>query len=85
MPFLDNDTDDEREASGANDPYHGVFTNEAFRTGVFGDDERREFFDSGLQHISKYLNRIESLAGPVRRGSALDFGCVEGRLVLPLA
>ena len=85
MSLLVSRTDEAWEAFGANDPYYGVLTNEAFRTGVFGDDERREFFDSGRQHISNYLNRIESLVGPVRRGRALDFGCGVGRLALPLA
>ena len=85
MPFLVNDTDDAWEAFGAKDPYYGVLTNEAFRAGVIGDEERRDFFDSGRQHVQKYLARIESLVGPVRRGSALDFGCGVGRLALPLA
>ena len=85
MPFLVNDTDDAWEAFGAQDPYYGVLTNEAFRAGVIGDEERRDFFDSGRQHVQKYLARIESLVGPVRRGSALDFGCGVGRLALPLA
>lgn len=85
MPFLVSDTDDAWEAFGAKDPYYGVLTNEAFRAGVIGDEERRDFFDSGRQHVLKYLARIESLVGPVRRGSALDFGCGVGRLALPLA
>lgn len=85
MPFLPNDADDAWEAFGARDPYYGVLTNEAFRAGVIGDEELRDFFDSGRQHVLKYLARIESLVGPVRRGSALDFGCGVGRLALPLA
>ena len=85
MPFLFNDTDEAWEAFGAKDPYYGVLTNEAFRVGVIGDDERRDFFESGREHVLKYLARIENLVGPVRRESALDFGCGVGRLVLPLA
>ncbi len=85
MPFLVSDTDDAWEAFGAKDPYYGVLTKEAFRADVIGDGERRDFFDSGRQHVLNYLSRIESQIGPVRRERALDFGCGVGRLVFPLA
>jgi trans-aconitate methyltransferase len=85
MSFLLSDTDNAWEAFGAKDPYYGVLTNEAFRTGVIGEGERRDFFDSGRRHVLSCLARIEALVGPVRRGSVLDFGCGVGRLALPLA
>lgn len=85
MPYFFGDTDDAWEAFGAKDPYYGVLTNEAFRTGVIGDGERHHFFDSGRRHVLSYLARIEALVGPVRRGRALDFGCGVGRLAFPLA
>jgi len=85
MSFLVQNTDEAWEAFGAKDPYYGVLTNEAFRTGVIGEADRRDFFDSGRRHVLSYIGRIEALVGQVRRGSALVLGCGVGRLALPLA
>jgi SAM-dependent methyltransferase len=43
-----------------------------------------DFFQSGKQHISELLDEVDSTGFPLRRGTALDFGCGVGRLTQAL-
>ncbi|MGB8840656.1 MAG: methyltransferase domain-containing protein [Aliidongia sp.] len=69
---------------GQREPYFGVLTDEKFKAATF-DRHRHEFFRSGEDHLAGVLARIERAFGPIPRGSALDFGCGVGRILLPLA
>ena len=77
------DTDRDWEYWGKNDPYYGVLTFDKYR-GDKIEDHLEEFFTSGEQNIGKVLDRHERYFGPLKRGSALDFGCGVGRLTLAL-
>jgi SAM-dependent methyltransferase len=69
---------------GQREPYFGVLTDEKFKAATL-DQHRAEFFHSGEAHVAGVLYRIERNFGPVPRGSALDFGCGVGRVLIPLA
>jgi len=83
--MLVDNSDESWETLGRTDPYYGVLTDHRFRRENLGPDARREFFASGVSHMTELLQRIEAHLGPITRGQALDFGCGVGRLVLPLA
>jgi SAM-dependent methyltransferase len=51
----------------------------------YGKWKRDEFFASGEGEIDRILRHVDSLAFPLRRGRALDFGCGVGRLTQALA
>lgn len=79
-------TDEEWEKWGQSDPYFGVITHEKFRNKNLSDEVKKEFFDSGRDHIGRILDLCRKHLDPrfeVRR--AADFGCGTGRLVIPLA
>jgi SAM-dependent methyltransferase len=79
-------TDAEWEKWGQKDPYFGVITHDKFRNRNLSEDVRREFFDSGREHIQRVIELCRKhidAAFEVRR--AVDFGCGTGRLVIPLA
>lgn len=84
MNMLGDDPDKTWEVLGSQNPYFGVLTSARFRSGRLDEDVKREFFESGEDHIVWLLKTVESMLGPVRRGRALDFGCGVGRLTLPL-
>jgi len=77
-------TDDAWKAWGASDPYFGVETNRKFRRDSFALN-KDEFFRFGQAHIADRLRFIERVYGGVSRGTAIDFGCGVGRLMIPLA
>lgn len=79
-------TDRDWEQWGATDPYFGVYSRERFRTGTMTGDDKAEFFSSGEEHIARVLQGIDSAeTAKFTLGTALDFGCGVGRLVIPLA
>jgi 2-polyprenyl-3-methyl-5-hydroxy-6-metoxy-1,4-benzoquinol methylase len=74
------------ERFGETDPYWAVITDEKFRAGKIAVDARREFFQSGEQHLDAVWRRIrESLQLDFSPRRALDFGCGVGRVLIPLA
>jgi SAM-dependent methyltransferase len=70
------------EALGREDPLWAVLSDPAKR-GNRWDEE--EFFRTGREEIAAILARVNRLGVPLRRGSALDFGCGVGRLTQALA
>jgi SAM-dependent methyltransferase len=79
-------TDQEWVKWGQQDPYFAVITNDKFRSGKINDAARREFFDSGRQHVNFVLETCQQLVGPgFTPTRVLDFGCGVGRITLPLA
>lgn len=83
--MIADNSDKSWETLGRTDPYYGVLTSERFRSKNLDASARDEFFASGSQSMVDLLKNIEGKLGPIARGSALDFGCGVGRLVLPLA
>lgn len=79
-------TDEEWEKWGEKDPYFGVITHDKFRKSKITDEDKKEFFKSGENHINHVLEvcrrHIDKTFIPKK---VLDFGCGVGRLVLPLA
>jgi 2-polyprenyl-3-methyl-5-hydroxy-6-metoxy-1,4-benzoquinol methylase len=85
LHVFDN-SDESWRRYGRQDPYYGVLSAERFRTKNLTAESLQEFFDSGAQHIEETLHTAtQYLNGGISMGSALDFGCGVGRLVLPLA
>jgi SAM-dependent methyltransferase len=70
------------EALGREDPLWGVLSDPAKR-GNRWDVE--EFFRTGPAELASILTFVECTGTPLRRGSALDFGCGVGRLSQALA
>jgi 2-polyprenyl-3-methyl-5-hydroxy-6-metoxy-1,4-benzoquinol methylase len=84
--MLSSNTDREWEKFGANDPYFGVMTYEKFKRSKMTAENLSEFFLSGADYIDKVLGNIRKhLDSKYSCKKALDFGCVVGRLVIPLA
>ncbi len=68
------------------EPYWAVATWEKFRRQHLTDDTRREFFQTGVDHIDFVFATIRRHFAPdFMPRSVLDFGCGVGRLLLPLA
>jgi SAM-dependent methyltransferase len=84
--MLSRNSDQEWEKFGKDDPYFGVISMDKFRRDKLDDDAKKEFFESGREHI-KYI--IDTICNDVSEGftpgKALDFGCGVGRCTLPLA
>lgn len=79
-------TDKDWEKWGSTDPYFGVISSDEFRNGIMSAQARREFFRTGVEHVTNVMNELRSAFAPTfSPKSALDFGCGVGRLVIPLA
>jgi 2-polyprenyl-3-methyl-5-hydroxy-6-metoxy-1,4-benzoquinol methylase len=76
----------EWEAIGTADPYFAVVWHDEYRSSVFDEAARAQFFKSGERDIAATIEGMERLIGrPFRPARALDFGCGVGRLTLALA
>lgn len=70
----------EREA------YFGVSTFEKYRAADLDDDAKREFFETGREHVDFVFRKLETAFGPLEKpAKALDYGCGVGRVLIPLA
>jgi 2-polyprenyl-3-methyl-5-hydroxy-6-metoxy-1,4-benzoquinol methylase len=79
-------TDREWEKFGKTDPYFGVLSHERFRNRNLTEEQKREFFQSGYEHVAHVLDEVGKHVAPgFAAKRALDFGCGVGRLVIPLA
>jgi SAM-dependent methyltransferase len=79
-------TDAEWEKWGETDPYFGVLTHPRFRSGSMTEQDKVEFFESGVRHVESIMSAVErSFGGNISIGTVLDFGCGVGRLVMPFA
>jgi SAM-dependent methyltransferase len=85
MPLLTNDSDRDWDRFARTDPYFAVLTDPKYH-GALSEADRAEFFRTGERHVSEMLSIIRSRLHPdFAPGSALDFGCGVGRLLIPLA
>jgi SAM-dependent methyltransferase len=69
---------------GQADPCYAVLTSEKYRDENL-EPNMAEFFASGQDHISDLLDQLHRLYDGMSYGTALDFGCGVGRLLIPLA
>ena len=67
------------------EPMWGVLSTDRFLAKNLTPETRQEFFDSGVAHAKKMLERAEALLGPIAKGTAIDFGCGVGRMTIPLS
>jgi SAM-dependent methyltransferase len=73
------------EHYGKNDPYYGVLSCQEYRAGALDEEARRKFFLSGVEVVDGFIALAEETFGPLRFGTALDYGCGVGRLTRRLA
>ena len=79
-------TDKAWERFGQIDPYFAVLAHPRFRAAAEEGETRREFFDSGVEHVERLFATIrETLDPEFAPRRALDFGCGVGRVTIPLA
>ena len=65
---------------GTEDPYYGVLSIPEFRAGRMDAEAKARFFASGVRDVDGYLDLAQQTFGPLRFGTALDYGCGVGRL-----
>jgi len=81
-----NESDIEWEKWGARDPYYGVLTAERFRRDRITEADRRDFFQSGYEHVQDVMTCCQRYFGAdFEPQSVLDFGCGVGRVLIPFA
>jgi 2-polyprenyl-3-methyl-5-hydroxy-6-metoxy-1,4-benzoquinol methylase len=73
------------EYYGKHHPYYGVLSYNEFRAGVLDEEAKQKFFASGVEVVDNFIAHAEKLYGPLRYGTALDYGCGVGRLTRRLA
>lgn len=79
-------TDRGYESAARIDPYYAVIPFPRFRLSELNEETRREFFDSGQQHVDDVLSVIRAVFDPTfKPNRVLDYGCGTGRLLIPLA
>lgn len=83
--MLKDDPDSSWETLARRDAYFGVLAEDKYSADKLNANHRNDFFLSGRDHIDAVIGEIERRFGRIPRGSALDFGCGVGRLVIPLA
>jgi SAM-dependent methyltransferase len=82
----DLSTDHAWEEWGRHDPYFGVITDPRLRRSEITELSKREFFESGSNHVNYVLQTIERMIGPdFAPRTVLDFGCGVGRTLIPFA
>jgi 2-polyprenyl-3-methyl-5-hydroxy-6-metoxy-1,4-benzoquinol methylase len=83
---LMNDAKNLWEEIAASEAYFGVSTFEKYRSAELDEATKREFFESGREHVDLIFRELEDAFGPIGRSTkALDYGCGVGRVLLPLA
>ena len=81
-----DDTDENWEQFGRQDPYYGVITHDKYRRENLSAERRHEFFESGVAHMEAVLSTVrQRLDAEFTVKRALYFGCGVGRLLIPLA
>lgn len=83
MIFDRSDISWERIAS--KHPYYGVLTEREYRGKSLDAETSRHFFQSGRTYLDDLILAITEKFGELPRGTALDFGCGTGRVMVPMA
>lgn len=79
-------TDNDWEALAQRDPYWAVLSSQQFLNCNLTDHARRQFFQTGLDHINRVHRTLRDIFGaPPKFDTSLDFGCGVGRLLFGLA
>jgi 2-polyprenyl-3-methyl-5-hydroxy-6-metoxy-1,4-benzoquinol methylase len=73
------------EYYGKHHPYYGVLSYSEFRAGALDEHAKQKFFASGVEVVDGFISLAEKAFGPLRYGTALDYGCGVGRLTRRLA
>ena len=82
----DFSTDDAWEEWGRRDPYYGVITHPKFTRSQITEESKREFFESGANHVDYVVGTIRRCIAPdFAPKNVLDFGCGVGRTLIPFA
>jgi 2-polyprenyl-3-methyl-5-hydroxy-6-metoxy-1,4-benzoquinol methylase len=82
----DLSTDHAWEEWGRCDPYYGVITDPRFKRSQITEESRREFFESGANHVDYVMRTIRRCIAPdFTPQTVLDFGCGVGRTLIPFA
>jgi len=83
---ISNDSSTDWQRMGSTDPYWAVLTDDRFHASRITDSARREFFQSGEEHLDSVIQTIRDTLSPEFAPTrALDFGCGVGRVLLALA
>ncbi len=69
---------------GKHNPYYGVLSYDEFRSGALDENAKRKFF-AGVEVVDSFIAVAEESFGPLRYGTALDYGCGVGRLTYRLS
>ena len=84
--MIRDDSDRSWESWGRQDPYYGVLTDDRYRRENLDDRRKLEFMETGRLHIGRVLGLVEQRFGAMSStGSALDFGCGVGRVLVSLS
>ncbi len=84
--MLHYNSDVEWEKFGKTDPYYGVMVNDRFHIDRLKEEDLKDFFGSGHEHVDFLFETIRKSIDPKFLPSkALDFGCGVGRCAIPLA
>jgi SAM-dependent methyltransferase len=82
---MSRDTNSDWKRIALDEPYWGVLSVDQYRGKTISDEALGTFFESGEGYVANLLGIINRflMDRPIG-GSALDFGCGVGRLVVPL-
>ena len=82
----DLSTDHAWEEWGRRDPYFGVITDPRLRSSEITELSKREFFESGSNHVNYVMQTIQRIIDTdFAPRTVLDFGCGVGRTLIPFA
>jgi 2-polyprenyl-3-methyl-5-hydroxy-6-metoxy-1,4-benzoquinol methylase len=84
--MLTDNTDQEWEKIGAEDPYYGVSTENIYQKEYLTEEIKEKFFETGSLYLTNIFENIKKhIDSSFRPKRALDFGCGVGRIVIPIA
>lgn len=79
-------TDRQWELLARNEPFWSVATFDRFRRENLTDENKREFFQTGEDHVERLFQLVRERFNPnFAPERSIDFGCGVGRVLIPLA